>query len=179
MDLPCPIEKLRIVLYPDPILLQRCAPVEAFDETLAALANRMIELMHLYRGVGLAAPQVGVKLRLFVSNDTGEPEGDRIWVNPKLSDLEGVEEADEGCLSIPGVNVPKRRAVSATIQAQDVTGGPITSRGEHLLARIWQHENDHLDGRLVIHYMSEASKIENKTILRQLEAEYANPPRRR
>jgi peptide deformylase len=178
LKLPCPVEKLKIVYYPDPVLLRRCAPVEAFDETLAAIAGRMIELMRAYRGVGLAAPQVGVMSRLFVTNHTGEPGDDRVWVNPQLKDLVGAEEAEEGCLSIPGVNVIKRRSVSATIEAFDVGGASVTAQAEGLLARVWQHEHDHLDGRLIIHDMAESAKIANKQAIRRLEAEYQDSRKR-
>src|SRR5690606_13355616 len=94
-------EDLRIVHYPDPRLKKRSVPVERFDENLKALAQRMLELMKEARGVGLAAPQVGLNIRLFVMNHTGNPEDDRIYVNPELYDPAGDEVGEEGCLSLP------------------------------------------------------------------------------
>lgn len=179
MKLPRTIDQLRIVFYPDPVLRESCRPVEAFDAQLAALAERMGFLFHEAAGVGLAAPQVGVAVRMFVCNPTGEPEDTRVWVNPELSDLEGSVEADEGCLSIPGVTVPKRRAERAVIQGFDLTGQPVRAEGTDLLARIWQHEIDHLNGVLVVDGMSEAAELANRKTLKQLEADYAAAARRR
>src|SRR5918996_4781576 len=98
-------DDLRIILYPDPRLKKVSARVENFDDNLKLLAGRMFELMRANRGVGLAAPQVGLNLRMFVMNHTGEPQDDRIYVNPELSEASGAEEGEEGCLSLPGINV--------------------------------------------------------------------------
>lgn len=165
-------DKLPIVVYPAPGLRVRCAPVEAFDEKLATLARNMIATMHANEGVGLAAPQVGVPIRLFVCNETGKPEDDRVFVNPVLSELEGSVTGDEGCLSIPGVTVAVRRAERCAIAAVDVQGRPISASGAGLLARCWQHEVDHLDGRLIIDRMSEADQIANRKKLRELEGKF-------
>ncbi len=166
------LEKLRIVYYPDPILREVCRPVEQFDDTIRGLVKRMFELMRAQKGIGLAGPQVGVLLRLFVCNPTGEPGDDLVCINPELADLSGAEEREEGCLSLPEVNVPIRRATHARIRACDETGKRYERDGEDLLARIWQHENDHLDGRLIVDYMSEASQIANRRVLKQLQAEF-------
>src|SRR5579864_7659144 len=97
-------EDLTIILWPDPRLKKVSKDVVTFDDTLKALTVRMFELMREHRGVGLAAPQVGINIRLFVMNPTGEPEDDRIYVNPILTEGEGEEEAEEGCLSLPKMN---------------------------------------------------------------------------
>lgn len=168
-----PVEKLRIVHYPGAALRRRCEPVEQFDDQLTALVNRMLFLMHEGNGVGLAAPQVGVLMRLFVCSHTTEPEDDAVWINPVLSELEGAAEAEEGCLSLPGVNIMKRRAVSAVIEAQDLNGNPVRAKAEELQARIWQHETDHLDGVLIIDGMSEITELANRRTIRQLESDYS------
>lgn len=168
-----PVEKLRIVHYPDLALRKRCQPVEQFDDQLTGLVNRMLFLMHEGSGVGLAAPQVGVPIRMFVCNHTGEPENDAVWINPVLSELEGAAEAEEGCLSLPGVTVMKRRATSAVIEAQDLTGNPVRVQAEDLQARIWQHETAHLDGILIIDGMSETAELANRRTIRQLESDYS------
>ncbi len=165
-------DKLPIVVYPAPGLRIKCAPVEKFDDDLGSLARSMIAVMHAAEGVGLAAPQVGVPIRLFVCNETGKPEDDRVFVNPVLSGLEGAATGDEGCLSIPGVTVAVRRAERCAISAVDVQGRPISAKGAGLLARCWQHEVDHLDGRLIIDRMSEADQIANRKKLRELEAKF-------
>ena len=131
-----------------------------------------MELMTRERGVGLAACQVGVLLRLFVCNPTGEPEDRRCYVNPEPVDLEGAFEGDEGCLSIPELTVPIRRAQRCTLRAFDVVGQPVEVRGEDLEARVWQHETDHLNGVLIIDKMSPASKIASRRILKKLEEDF-------
>lgn len=159
---------LRILHYPNPILRQPARTVETFDEGLAELARRMLVLMHELQGVGLAAPQVGVSIRLFVCNPTGEPRDDLVAVNPVLTDLSGAEEKPEGCLSIPGVTVQMRRAFRACLRAQDARGAALELSGEDLRARVWQHETDHLNGVLIIDRMSEADEIANRRALKAL-----------
>ena len=176
MKLPSP-SRLRIVLYPDPVLKKRAVNVGNFNAQIAALSKRMLELMREAKGVGLAAPQVGVGLRLFVCNPTGEPGDDLICVNPRLTELSGGEEKEEGCLSIPGVIVAMRRAMSVVMEAFDSEGKPFQVAGTELRARIWQHETDHLDGRLIIDNMSATDEITNRRAIKQLQDQY-RPPRR-
>ncbi len=166
------LETLRIVHHPDPVLRKVCAEVEDFGPELEALTRRMLEVMHTGEGVGLAAPQVGLSIRLFVCNPTSEPGDDLIIVNPKFAELTGGVDGEEGCLSLPGVTVTRRRAIRAVMRAQDVTGRPIELVGEDLKARAWQHETDHLDGRLICDNMSETDEIANRRALKALRAEY-------
>lgn len=170
---------LKIILYPDPRLRKPCQHVDKFDDDLAQLARRMLELMREAEGIGLAAPQVGIPLRLFVCNITDDPAADRVLVNPTLSNLQGELESEEGCLSIPDVTVKLLRAESCTLSAVDLTGKPIVEVADELLSRCWQHECDHLDGRLIIDRMSEADKIANRRVLKQLEADHKKQPARR
>jgi peptide deformylase len=172
------LEKLSIVHYPDPCLRRVCEPVTEFDGEVAALARRMLELMHAGRGIGLAAPQVGVLKRLFVMNRTGEPEDDLIFVNPEIRDLHGSREAEEGCLSLPEIYVQVRRAARCRIIAQDLNGEPIEREGEDLLCRVWQHETDHLNGILILDRMGPSDKIATKKRLKELEVAYRSKPRR-
>jgi len=166
------IDSLVIVAYPDPVLRKKCVEVEAFDDDLARLAAKMCALMHEKKGVGLAAPQVGLALRLFVWNPTGEDDHDQVSVNPHLSDLTGQVEAEEGCLSLPDVNVRVKRASAARLSACNLRGEPYECVGEDLTARIWQHENDHLDGRLILDYQSPGEQIANRKYLKELTAKY-------
>lgn len=168
-----------IVRYPDPRLRRKCAPIEVFDESLAALVERMFEMMLRGQGVGLAAPQVGISRLLFVANPTGKPEDNAVYINPILSDLVGTVEAEEGCLSFPDVRANIRRAKRCRIQAQDLAGNPIDHVGEGLVARIWQHEMDHLNGRLIVDHMDFADKLANKKSLSDLEASYRKRAKRR
>src|SRR3712207_4000244 len=97
------VEDLKVILYPDPRLRKKSQPVTVFDDALRRVAARMFELMRVEKGVGLAAPQVGLNIRLFVINPSGKPEDDQVYVNPVLSGLEGGEELEEGCLSLPEI----------------------------------------------------------------------------
>lgn len=166
------LQKLEILFYPDPRLRKRCAPVQEFNGRLASLAAKMTELMHAARGVGLAAPQVGVLLRLFVANTTGKPEDDRVFVNPEIVEPEGAKEAPEGCLSLPDIEVQVRRAMRCRVRALDLSGHPFEIAGEELPARVWQHETDHLDGVLILDRMGPADRIATRKRLRELEAEH-------
>lgn len=170
--------KLTVVQYPDPRLRGRCKPVTEFNADLAAIAERMTALMHEHTGVGLAAAQVGIPLRLFVANPTDDPKNDRVYVNPELFDLEGAKEAEEGCLSIPDVHIVVRRSLRARIKAVDVTGEPFERAAEDFEARIWQHETDHLNGVLIIDKMGPSDRIASKKKLKELEEEFESKRRR-
>ncbi len=163
------IEQLTIIHYPDPRLRKVCEPITVFDEELAAFAQRMLELMHAGRGVGLAAPQVGVLKRMFVMNPSGEPGDDHIFVNPEIRDMHGNEEAEEGCLSIPEVYVNVRRAARCRIVARDLAGNPVELTGEGLTARVWQHETDHLNGVLILDRTGPGDRLKVRKKLRELE----------
>jgi peptide deformylase len=165
-------KKLRVIHYPDPGLRQVCQPVTDFDGHLAALAQRMIELMEAGKGVGLAAPQVGVNRRLIVMNPTGQPDDRRVLVNPAIRDPRGSVEAEEGCLSLPGIDVQIRRAQRCRVTAQDLEGRPIELELEDLPARVCQHETDHLNGVLIIDRMGPGDRIATRKILRALEEQH-------
>jgi peptide deformylase len=165
-------EDLKIISYPDPRLRKISAPVKAFDDNLRALARKMFDLMRESKGVGLAAPQVGHNIRLFVANHSGKPEDDRIYVNPVISDAEGEEMAEEGCLSLPDIHVDVNRAKTAKINAKDIEGNPIEQVETGYIARIWQHELDHLNGVLIIDQMGPTAKLENRKTLKDLEEKY-------
>ena len=138
----------RIRQYGDTVLRMKAREVEAFDDDLERLAERMTELMHEANGVGLAATQVGVLRRLFVFVDEGE---DRVIVNPTITKRsKDIEIDDEGCLSLREVLVPVERAKSVTIEGVDTKGEPVTFELELPASRVVQHEVDHLDGVLII-----------------------------
>jgi len=138
--------------YPDPSLRMTAAPVDEFDDDLRRLAERMLHLMEDANGIGLAATQVGVVRRMFVCRLGEEDEEEtRAFVNPSIvatGDERG--SADEGCLSLQGVLVPVERAVTLTLEAQELDGTPVRVELEGLDARVVQHELDHLDGVLIL-----------------------------
>jgi peptide deformylase len=135
--------------FGDPVLREPAHPVEAFDEALRRLSEDMIETMHQAPGVGLAAPQVGRALRLIVF-DVQDEGGARAVANPVLRDEWGEQIEEEGCLSLPGLYYPVKRAMKVWAQGFDLDGHDVTIEGEELLARVLQHEVDHLDGVLFI-----------------------------
>ncbi|MEK6644030.1 MAG: peptide deformylase [Planctomycetota bacterium] len=168
------LASLRIIHYPDPRLRKVCKPVESFDGFLPRLVERMFELMRADEGIGLAAPQVGVLIRLFVCNTTGDPKDGLVVVNPRLTDLADPDLSEEGCLSIPEVRGEFLRYANCKLSAQDVMGKAYSLAGHDLAARCWQHECDHLDGKLILDRFSEADKIANRRKLKQLEADFKN-----
>ena len=165
-------EDLNIIYWPDPRLKKMSKPVEAFDENLRALAERMLHLMREARGVGLAAPQVGQNIRLFVMNHTGNPEDDRVYVNPVLSDPDGSEEAEEGCLSLPQININVLRSRDIRIEARDLSGMTISQVASGYQARIWQHETDHLNGVLLLDRMGPVARMAHRRAIREMEEKY-------
>jgi peptide deformylase len=165
---------LRIVKYPDPVLSRRAEEADPSDPSLAPLAERMMALMYAARGVGLAAPQVGVGIRMFVANPAATPgEGELVVLNPEIADADGAEVCEEGCLSLPGVTSKIRRYATLTLRGTDLDGRPIEREAEGLLARIFQHETDHLDGLLITERMTPVGKLANRKMLKQLEDESA------
>jgi peptide deformylase len=161
-----------ILVYPDPRLRKVCPPVEHFDGKLRTLAEAMLKLMVAKHGIGLAGPQVGFLRRMFVCNVTGQPADSMVFINPELVDLTGGVEGDEGCLSIPNVTVPVRRAERCVIRACDVDGNSFEITGEGLLARVWQHENDHLDGKLILDRTSSTAKLSVRRTVKELESKH-------
>lgn len=163
--------RLDLVKYPDPRLRKKSVEVKEFDDWLGQVARRMFDVMYERRGIGLAAPQVGLNIRMLVCNQTAKlsEEDEQVFVNPVLSDLVGAEENEEGCLSLPGVYGPVLRATKCRVQAYDLAGNPIDCHGEDMLARILQHETDHLDGILHIDRFGEAAKMSVRRALREME----------
>jgi peptide deformylase len=141
---------LAIRIYPDPILRVKCRPVAEIDARVKKLAADMVETMHAAPGVGLAAPQVGVDLRLAVVDVTiGEdPSHVQVLINPQVVERSGLESEVEGCLSLPGITDKVDRPQFVTVRAQDLEGRPIELKAEGFQARAICHEIDHLDGIL-------------------------------
>jgi len=139
---------LDIRKFGDPVLKTRAEPVQSFDESLLRLTKDMLATMRDNEGVGLAATQVGRLKRVFVA---AIEDDEYIVVNPVLTDIsETTETATEGCLSIPGIQIDVERPTAVTISGQDVSGKPLQIEASDLLARVLQHEVDHLDGVLIL-----------------------------
>lgn len=163
------VDDREILLYPAPVLSQVAQRIEAVDATVQALARRMLELMYEADGVGLAAPQVGVPKRVFVTRDPGDATASVVWVNPELTIVDDTMESGiEGCLSLPGLDVSVRRAVGVHIRGLDLDGNAIEAVSSDHIARVWQHEHDHLDGRLIIDRMSTMDRLRSRRAIRDL-----------
>lgn len=159
---------MEIVRYGNPSLVAQCALIEEFDESLAALSERMFELMFHAKGVGLAGPQVGVNVRLFVACPSSEPGDRQVYVNPNIVSAAGWQEEEEGCLSVPGVAGKIKRRAVVTVRAMDLRAQPFEQTGEGLLARIFQHEIDHLDGVLLVDRMGSLARLAHRKTLKEL-----------
>jgi peptide deformylase len=143
---------LEIVTYPNPVLDAPGEPVTEFDDALRRLVADMFETMYEARGVGIAAPQVGVSRRLFVMDCSGgqDPSQRVALVNPEVLAVEGEQAGDEGCLSFPGISFEVKRSLRAVVRAQDVNGETFELDGMNLTARCMLHETDHCDGVVFI-----------------------------
>ncbi|MDT5293818.1 MAG: peptide deformylase [Acidobacteriota bacterium] len=143
---------LDIVKYGEPVLERPGEVVTEFDAALKRLVSDMFETMYAARGVGLAAPQVGVSQRLFVMDCSGggDPEARVALINPVVLNVEGDQTGEEGCLSFPGIFFPVKRSLRAVVRAQDVNGEEFELDGLELRARCMLHETDHCDGIVFI-----------------------------
>jgi peptide deformylase len=163
---------LKLVFYPEPKLKAIARDVQQFDDWLIAVVERMKDLMVEHKGVGLAAPQVGLSLRIFVASASGKREEAVAFINPTLTDEHGSEDGEEGCLSLPDIRIKVPRFKSLRIEALDPQGRPFSQSLEDFPARIVQHENDHLDGILLLDRMSPMSRLANRKKIRELEDDY-------
>lgn len=145
-----------ILTYPEPFLATKSLPVGGVDERIRDLVRDMFDTMYAANGIGLAAPQIGVGKRVIVADISPVEEQSRplALVNPEIVRKEGQEEGMEGCLSVPGVEGTVCRAASVTVRGMNESGDPVTMEVSGLLARVLQHEIDHLDGILFIDRLS-------------------------
>lgn len=158
---------LKIRLYGDPCLRKKSRPVGTVGPSERMLIESMIATMHQAKGVGLAAPQVGINQRFFVV-DVGN--GPMAIINPKISKKIGSDILEEGCLSIPEVTVMIERPQQITVKYMNENGELKEMTCKDLLARVIQHETDHLDGKLIVDYASHKDKLQFKDQLKALEA---------
>ena len=168
---------LDILVYPDTRLRQKAKPVTNFDEALETLVADMAETMYDAPGIGLAAVQVNVPLRVVVM-DLSEDQNDlRVFINPSITPVDGVVQTEEGCLSVPGIYAAVERTEKVVIKAQSLLGEPFEVEADGLLSICIQHEIDHLDGKVFVDYLSRIKqdrvRKKLKKEMRQTEAETA------
>jgi peptide deformylase len=158
---------LEIVKYPDPVLERPGKPVTEFDDELRKLVDDMFESMYAAKGIGLAAPQIGISKRITVIDLSFQknPEEKIVLINPEIFFREGKQYEEEGCLSLPEIREKVSRAAKVKVRAQDVKGKWFELDGEELLARAFQHEIDHLDGIL---FFRRVSALKRDLMLRRI-----------
>lgn len=171
---------MEIRVFGDPVLKQKAAEITSIDGSLVRLAHDMVDTMHAAPGLGLAAPQVGVQKRLFVY-DLGDDHGPITVVNPTIAESSGEWVYDEGCLSIPGLYVEIARPKQVLLTGWDLDGNEVAIEADELLARVFQHELDHLDGTLMFERMTQEQRKEALKEFRrlQLEADEGAPKEKR
>jgi peptide deformylase len=157
---------MKILNYPHPILRGKSGPVMDITKELAIQAGQMLELMYAHEGLGLAAPQVGLPIQMIVMNFTGKPEDKHqecIAINPVIMNMQGVQVNDrEGCLSFPEVFNNIRRFKTVRVQYYDLKGNLHEMVASDLVARLWQHEVDHLNGQLFIDKMGVIGRLNTR-----------------
>jgi peptide deformylase len=167
-----PLE-FEITLYPAPVLRKPATTVEDFGGELQDTVEAMYVRMRESEGVGLAAPQVGIKRRILVLNHTGEEGDDLTLINPEILKLSGSREVmEEGCLSFPGIFGEVTRPDRLKLKAQKVDGEVFEATYEGFISRVIQHEMDHLEGVLLVDRMSPADKLKNKIAIGNLVYDY-------
>ena len=158
--------KLKIRIYGDPCLRKKSVPIEEVGPAQRVLIASLTETMHQNKGVGLAAPQVGINEQLFVA-DVGD--GPMAFINPRILKRRGSDVLEEGCLSIPGVLVNVKRPKTIVVQYVDEHNRKVKSECSELLARVIQHETDHLNGKLIVDYVPWGQKLKVRRKLKEIE----------
>lgn len=170
-------QNVEILLYPDPRLKQPASRIAAVTQEIREQAQEMISTMYAANGVGLAAVQVGLSVRMLVLDTSEERNAPRVYVNPKIVSFQGKLLAEEGCLSFPGIYGKVERAERVVVAAQDLDGNLIEEESSGLRSRAFQHEVDHLDGILFITRLSPGEKLSIRKALRDLERDGKNAKR--
>jgi len=166
-------EKCRITHYPAKVLTGRAQPVEKIDDNIRQVVEKMTDIMLKNKGIGLAAPQAGVPLRLFITSLDGTRENVKVYINPTVTlTTDELDSIDEGCLSVPGVYTKIRRYKKCKVTATDLDGNEFTEEAEGLPARALQHEYDHIEGITIADRMGSAAKITHRQQLKKLKEEY-------
>jgi peptide deformylase len=163
------IDRCQITHYPAGILGRRAEPVEGINDNIRQLVDKMTDIMLKNKGVGLAAPQVGVSLRLFIISIDGSRENVRAYVNPTVTPIGELDAVDEGCLSVPGIYTKIRRYKKCEVTATDLDGNEFTDRAEGLYARALQHEYDHIEGITIVNRMGQPAMIVHRKQLKKLQ----------
>jgi len=162
------IEKCRITHYPAAVLAGQAKPVENIDDNIRQLVKKMVEIMIAHKGIGLAAPQAGVPLRLFIISLDGSPQNVMVYINPTVTSDGTLVSNEEGCLSVPKVFTKIRRYKTCNVTATDLDGNEFSEEAEGLFARALQHEYDHIEGIIIVNRMTQTARIAHRRQLKKL-----------
>lgn len=170
---------MKIEIFPHPTLRHESRPIRRVDADLRGMIEKMFELMYEAKGVGLAANQVDLPLRFFICNLAAKPdEGEElVFLNPVVSKPKGSVEQEEGCLSLPGIYAPVVRPERVRLQAYRLDGQEVNAEIDGLMARVVQHEVDHLDGVLFIDRLSATQELKIKPLLEEFELAFESSRR--
>lgn len=166
---------MRVIHYPHPTLMRASKSLKRVDAELRTMIGQMFDLMYQNKGIGLAANQVDLPYRVFVMNESGDSrdkDQELVFINPVLSKPKGSAEAEEGCLSLPGLYAQVRRPAEIRISGYNLQGQEVTLDLKGLPARIVQHENDHLDGVMFIDHLSSTQLLDIKDKLEEFRSEF-------
>ncbi|MHC4086480.1 MAG: peptide deformylase [Planctomycetota bacterium] len=161
-------EKCQLTHYPADVLAGSASPVEKIDDNIRQLIVKMTDVMLKNKGVGLAAPQIGLPMRLFIISLNGTKEAVKVYINPTVTPIGELDALEEGCLSVPGVYTKIRRYKKCKVTATDLDGNEFTEEADGLYARALQHENDHINGITIVNRMGQAAKIAHRRQLKKL-----------
>jgi peptide deformylase len=161
-------DKCKITYYPEQVLADKAKPVEQINDDIRKLVDKMTDIMLENRGVGLAAPQVGIGLRLFIISLDGTRENVRVYINPTVVAHGKLQTNEEGCLSIPQIYTKIKRYSNASVSATDLDGREFTEDADGLYAKALQHEFDHIEGVTIADKMGSAARIVHRRQLKKL-----------
>jgi peptide deformylase len=162
------IDNCKITHYPAAVLGKAAEPVGEIDDNVRRLVEKMTDIMLEHKGVGLAAPQAGVGLKLFIISLDGTRENIRVYINPEVTASGPLESHEEGCLSVPQVYTKIKRHNRASVTATNLNGNQFTDEAEGLYARALQHEFDHIQGVTIANKMGPAARIAHRRQLKKL-----------
>jgi len=162
------IDKCQITHYPAEVLKKAAQPVEKIDDNIRRFVEKMTDIMMKNKGIGLAAPQAGVPLRLFIISLDGSREKLKVYINPTVTRDGPLIDFEEGCLSAPGIFTKIQRYKKCKVIATDLNGKEFTEEAEGLYSRALQHEYDHIEGMTIINRMGRAAKITHRKQIKKL-----------
>ena len=163
------IKKCKITHYPAKVLTSESKPIDKIDDNIRQLVAKMTDLMLEHKGIGLAGPQAGVDLRIFIISLDTTRENVKVYINPTVTTSGQTYLMEEGCLSVPGIYTKVKRFSQCIVTATDLDGNEFTEEADDLYARALQHENDHINGTTIVNRMSSVARIAHRKQIKKLE----------